>query len=360
MTETSVLPAETLASAPRGLRAGLFLLIATFVLFPLGSLPPLYASVCVGFLGPVAVILCLLYKYRGRFPLNMENCFLASAAIQYLFAPAVIRMITGNFTASYWKESASRAYVKNFYGQAMLVTLVFCAAVLLASGFFRGPWPQKLVRGRIAVVFSRRTLFILIFMIVNLWAARAALLSAGAYYHVVKTKFAETDAYSALAQVDDGFGKMVIAYLWTGVFASGYALVLAVPYTLLDVAWNFIGGGREPIVVAMIIIGLSSYICKNRIPWKFIAIVTFPLLILVGFMGSFRYQANTMAKDTIDLHAVVAAIRNETEDVSEKPSFFVTALIRFSDLDSIAPSMPGRPNSSHTCWAKPGSEFQKQ
>lgn len=337
MTETTLLPADSLAIAPRGLRAGLWLLLACLVLAPLAALPPLYATAGLGFLGTAAVVLCVRYKYHGRIPLNMETCFLAGMTIQYFFAPALVRVISGDFTAAYWRETAERAYVKDYYGPAMLIVLLFSAFFMLTSGLMPGPWPRKRVGGRIAVVFSRRTLIILILMMVNLWTARATLLATGSFYHVSHTKFNETDAYSALAQIDDGLGKMVIAFLWTGVFASGYALAFAVPYTVLEFAWNFIGGSREPIIIAAIIIGLTSYICKNRIPWKYIAISIVPLLLVVGFMNTFRYAAKKMEKDRIDLIGIMSAIRDQlSADNNGKASFLITALVRFNDLDSIA------------------------
>ncbi len=337
-SEYGFAPAELAPTEPRGLRAGLLLLALTAVLAVLAWLPAFLATESLGILGTLAVLLALRFKYRGRIPLNIETCFQAGICIQYLFAPALIRLISGNFTATYWRENGTRVQVKDYYGPAMLVVLLFCAVALLTTGFFRGPITRKLIRGKIAVVFTRRSFYLLIVMIFNLWTARAALLAAGAFYHVSHTKFVESDAYSALAQAESGLGKIAIAYLWTGVFASGYALMLAVPYTILDVGWNFVAGNREPIVIAVIIICLTSYICRNRIPWKFMVIVTIPMLILLGFMQSFRYTAQKMANDRIDMGAIVAAVKNavHADEETGGASFLVTAITRFNDLDSIA------------------------
>lgn len=329
---------------PRGFRAGLLLMLAALVLWPLSALPPYAATVSIGFLGTLAVLLCLRFQYRGIIPLNIGTCLMAGTALQYLLAPALIRIVSDDFTASYWRETAIRHFVKDYYGPAMIVVMVFLGATLLTMGLFSGPFRQKLVKGRIGSVFSRRTSFLVVLMIVNVWTARATLLSVGAFYHVHHTKFVESDAYSALAQIDLGLGMMVVAFLWTGVFASGSALLFAIPYTFLDIGWNFVAGNREPIAFDFIVIVLTSYISRNRFPWKLVIIVSPMLLVLFGFMSTFRYAANKMDAHSIDLGAVISAIRNEAGEERSGPSFLVTALVRLNDLDSIAAIYGGTPD----------------
>ena len=156
-----------------------------------------------------------------------------------------------------------------------------------------------------------------------------------------------SQAYSALAQVDDGFGQFVVAYLWIGVFASGFATFLAVPYTLIDMAWHFIGGSRKGVLESVIIIGLCYYISRNRVPWKFIALTAFPLVLIVGFMGINRYQAQKMENNSINLSNVMRGIQDTMNQGSDNgiARFVVTGIARFSDLDSIAAIYGGTPSS---------------
>ncbi len=339
---------ELVELPPRGLRAGVLLAVASILLAPFAALPPYAATVILGFGGTLAVFLCILFKYRGRIPLNLETCFHAGTSVQFLLMPALLRVITDNFTAIYWRETADRVYIKAFYPQAMLIAIVFLAAVLLGAGFFKVPVGSKLVAGRIASIFSRRTWIILVFMIANVWSARATLLANGAFYHVGvgRGTFAQSDAYSGLIQVSTGLGAMVVAYVWTAVFAVRAPLLFAIVYTFFDTAWAFIGGFREPIVQNAIIIALSYYVCRNRVPWKFIFLSAVPLMILVGFMQSFRYSAKKMEADRIDIGAVVSALRDQGSSDSGGAPFFLIGIAPSTASIRSRQSRPGRRNPS--------------
>jgi hypothetical protein len=318
--------------------AGGICLLAFAGLMPMTRLDSETASAVVGIGCMLAIAAALYVKYRGRLMLNMEVSLILGMTLQYLFAPVITRLLLS--TVAVGGESGDRYAVKEVYGQAMLVVLLFISAYFFASSLFAVRRPTRRPDGRLELAYSQRTLLVMTGLTVLLWMTRAALLASGSFYTINRSRFMQEDSrYSAWTQFDGGIGPMVIAFLWGALFLKKVPVWLVIGYSLLDIGWNFMSGGRERTLIPFIVIMLTYVIYRNRIPWRIMAILVLPAILLMGFMDYYRYALqNTTENNTIQVSGIVDALTkasNQTEG-SGLVNTFYRGLFRINDLEPIA------------------------
>lgn len=343
MTYSEPIPIGPVASPNRmfnDLLAGMIMLAAFVGLSVFSQLSPYAATLIIGSGGLIAMAMAFHVKYRGRIAFDCETGFIIGATIQYLLAPVLIRVLTNNFDFDVAHQSAERYAIKDAYGPAMLIVLLFFAAYFFTSSLIPVKRPSRTLEGRLKTAFSTRTLLVMGVLCVMLWITRADLLASGSFYHIFRSDFQKEDPrYSAWVQFDSGIGPMLLAFLWGAMFVKRLPKWLVISYSLLDLGWNFASGGRERTITCFIVVILTFIVYRNRVPWRTLFISAIPIFFLIGFMDYYRYAIQQTANvNTIRLSSITEALSIASRESSSSgtENTLLRGIARFNDLESIA------------------------
>jgi hypothetical protein len=324
----------------RDFMAGVLCAVAFAGLLPMLGLNPYPASSVIGIVSVLVVYAALYVKYRGRIILNHEVALVLGVVLQYLLAPVLVRILTSDFTQLGGHQHGERYAVKDVYGQAMLIVLLFVATYFFVSAAFPVRTASRRRDGRLELAYSQRTLLVMAAMAVMLWMTRAALLATGSFYHIHRSRFSLEDSrYSGWAQFDSGVGPMILSFAWGALFVRKLNIWVVLAYTLVEFAWNFSSGGRERTLTAFIVIALTYVIYRNRIPWRVLGLSIIPVAFLIGFMDYYRYaiQRTTDVND-IRVSGIVDALsvaQRESSNFGIQSTLY-RGLMRFNDVESVA------------------------
>jgi hypothetical protein len=352
MADTTAFPMLAPADEPRpfaGLMAGLLMVAAAVFLFAFKDMDPYVATVICGGGGFFALIGAIYIKYRGRLHFNAEIAFLMGMSLQYLIAPTLCRIISNDFTDAEYRSAGERALIKDgdAYPGALMIVVLYAATFLLTSAAIPLRRSPRLGDGRLALRFTRRSFIVLFLLTLQLWITRLALLASGAYYHMLRTRFDKDDPrYSGWAQIDSGVGMIVEAFLWSCVFTKNLRLPWVLAYTLVDLVWCFSSGTREKTLMVGIVILVTFIVYRNRIPWKMLALLAVPVVMLIGFMDYYRYAIRQYGEArSLNINHLVTALARASSQ-TEHAGLSMTlqrGLGRLNDLESIARIYVGTP-----------------
>jgi len=296
----------------------------------------------LGFGSCAVIYYGLKVKYHGNIPFNAEVTLIAGICIQYLAAPALLRLVSNDFAFFLDQPiTAERMEVKEAYCDALLIVLGFVAAYLAASSVFGVKRLPREASGKLILSFSESSLWFVCLLAIVLWGARVALLKTGSYYHLNRSDFQFDDwRYSMLAQIDSILGVLVLGYLFSRYLSmKGAALWPVAIYLGADLLWNFASGSRERGLTVVIVLVLTFILCRNRFPLKFVVPVFIGSLFLIGFMDFYRYASLSSADaskiEVKGIHSDLTFAKSE----ANANGFMTTAiwgLARLSDLESIA------------------------
>lgn len=329
---------EERPSVGRAFLAGLLLLVLTAALLPLNRLSPYKATLLIGLIGGAGLFWAVYFKYHGRLTFNAETAFLAVLTLQYLIAPVITRILSDDFN---WAgQTGERAAVKDGYGGAMLICLLYAGVFLIVGALMPRRAPVRLSGGALLMSFSRRTYLVVIYGAVMLWLTRMALLATGSFYHLSRSRFQfEDPRYSAWVQYDRGMGPVIVAFACATMLTGRLNKALAIGYILLDLFWNFASGAREPTIIVALAVLATVIVYRNRIPWKLIIISSIPGLLLLGFMDYYRYALReTQSVNTLTVGGIIRAIDAATQATESKgiEETILRGVSRVNDLDSVA------------------------
>jgi len=294
-----------------------------------------YAAGCAGVAGLAGALLLL---HGRRWPLDGEVALYVGIALQYLIAPMAHRLFTDGFRAEAWMLTDERAYVKGAYPAAMLVVMIFAAA-LFATMRLAGPRADA--RTAWTPAADAHVLRVILALAAVVWAVRLGLLATGSYYHIHRTDFQLVDwRFSAMSQINGTFGLVVLASLLGLTLAGGVvrgAWMLA--YAGLDLLWNFASGSREPTLLVGLALVLAYVLCRRRWPLRTLTAGVLIALPLIGFMDFYRYAVRDLSRRTelrvgrvgraVDLAAGQARATGAV-------SVAMRSVSRLNDLESIA------------------------
>ena len=326
-----------------GFVEGLGLVTLSLLLLPAAMLlAPFVSTLLVSTLSLSAIAFAMHRKYRGRWQFNAEVAFVAGMAIQYLIAPLAIRIVSWDFTTQFFdiQVSFERTAVRDFYAHAMVIVLMFTGVYLVVSSMIPLKRTLRDITGELPTYFTKRTYFVYVLVIVMLWTSRAGLLAIGAFYHSHHVKFRDMHPqYSALIQFDSGMGPIGAAFLFAAALTRNLNWAVAGAYFIADFTWNFLSGSRERTVMPFIAMLLVYIVHRNRIPWKGLAIMLLPAILLMGFMDVYRQTVRRFADvDRISFTQVMQALvsaRDRSESVGLGATFII-GMGRISDLEPIA------------------------
>src|ERR1051325_162638 len=195
--------------------AGVLVSLCFIVLVLMPNLSGPVGTSIIGF-GSLAVIYSSLrIKYGGRIEMNAEVIYLLGIAVQYLAAPALLRLVSNDFEDYLEKQiTAERWEVKEGDCGAMLIVFGYTAAFLVGSSFFGTKRLPRNAEDHPLQRFSESSMWFIGVLLVVLWLSRIALLKTGSFYHINRTDFQFEDwRYSILSQLDTTLGMLVAVHL---------------------------------------------------------------------------------------------------------------------------------------------------
>jgi hypothetical protein len=299
-------------------------------------------TVLVGTLALASLAFTIYRKYRGRWQFNGEIAMIAGMSIQFIVAPLLIRVLSWDFSTEmyYFQASSERTATKEYYAHGMLIALLFTGVYFVVSSFIPLKQTLREMTGHLPTYFTKRTYVVFLGLITMLWVTRFSLLAIGAFYHSHYTRLRDIDPrYSAWTQYDSGIGPIAVAFVFAAALTRNLNWFLAGIYIFADFFWNFLSGAREKTLIPFIAMLLVYVVYRNRIPWKFLAAMLLPAILLMGFMDLYRQTVRRFSDvDRISFTQVLAAL-GRAKDYSETRGFvstFVLGLNRMSDLESIS------------------------
>ena len=303
---------------------------------------PFIGTLLVGTLTLGSIAFTVYRKYRGRWEFNAEVGLIAGMTIQYVFAPLLLRIVSWDFTSElfYYQASSERVAVKEYYAQGMQLVLLFTGVYFLISSFIPLKQTVRQMTGHLPTYFTKRTYFVYAGLITLLWLTRAALLAIGAFYHSHYTRGRDIDPrYSAWTQYDSGIGPIAVAFVFAAALTRNLNWGLAAIYIFADFVWNFLSGAREKTLTPFIAMLLVYIVYRNRIPWKFLAAMLLPAILLMGFMDLYRQTVRRFSDvDKISVGQVLQALGRAKDNTETRglTATFVIGLNRVSDIEPIA------------------------
>jgi hypothetical protein len=301
------------------------------------ALEPYTGTLVVGGTGTLilGVVIFFRARYGHRGVLTAETALLGGMLIQYLIAPTLLRIASGDY-ANLWMTQ-ERAVVKGAYPGAMLLTVAFGMGVVvgteLGARLFRQPTAE------IETSFSG-TGRIFVVLAAILWSARLMLLATGSYYHLLRSDFQLEDwRYSILSQINRTLGLVLVCYLTLVWLARRWRTEAVWLYIGADLVWNFASGSREATLLVLLSVAVAYVIRMRAIPARTLAIGAIGAVALVSFMDRYRYAIRSTANvDELSYEAVAEAVARASVRTSEEGlgRELLLGTSRFGDLDSVA------------------------
>lgn len=296
------------------------------------------------------LIFCVWRKYRGRWELNGETAFLLGMFIQFLFCPVIFRLLMPDESLDYriMGGTSERLEVKAFWTQGFLLTSAFLGVFLAVSALIPLPKDRRLMDGRLSLIFTKRSVIIMIMLGIMLWMIRSYLVATGSFYHQFRSEFQSEDwRYSGWTQFDGGVGPVIVAFFFAAAFSGHIGFTWATIYALFDAFFNFLSGSRSRAIAGSAAVVLTYIVYRRKLPIKGILIMCIPALLFLGYMDQYRQLVHKYADvNKIDLTRLFqAATRAEENTDRHGPMFTImTTLGRLAELDSPARIYQGVPS----------------
>lgn len=301
----------------------------------------------VGALALTSLVLLLWRIYQRRPSLDSEASLLLGLGTQYLLAPMVMLVMTGNFSDPGFIETQEREAVKEAYPLAICVVLLFVGVVVVVGRLVDVRRPPREADGSLMAPASASFGRLVIVGMIGLWVVRLILLQTGSYYHLVRSDFQLEDwRYSILAQTESVLSLFILALIVRPVLTVGrtqpdaIAVLFVGGYVVIDLLWNFISGGRERTLNVFVCIAACYMVCRDRVPTRLLLGLGAGALCLITFLDYYRYamMRGQADPDTISMASVqdgLEASGGQFGDVGWGQKMTV-AVSRVNELDSVA------------------------
>lgn len=290
----------------------------------------------------------IFLKYGKYLPLKVEVLMSAGVTVQFLL-PSLYLCSTTDPP----EYLASTLQYLDYYPDVAYASLLGQSLFFIGYQLFDGKAATESEISEITSPF----MFIQIFLpfIAVVWVSRIIILATGSYYHIgAQSDFMYKNPwYSIIAQLSYT-GFVIIGGVWISAWkymrrALGKLwLQSALMISIIELAWYFPSGGREPVLITGVVIIFSYIFVEKKIPYKWIAIGSCISLIIVSGMDFYRYSIGGIASkiDTVRLDEIREAVSVSHHSFLEEwisGEWLIRIISRLSDARSVAAILEGVP-----------------